>query len=227
MGTETNRSETIGIMSATGPAGSALAARLAAAGVPVVVGSRETNKAAAVATTLVDRWGAAAMATLTPGDNAAAAAAPMVVLATDANHALSVAVEHRDALAHKVVVSMAARVTRTDRGMAAVLPPEGSIAAAVQTALGTSMVAAALHHVPAAMLGDLDADLDVDVMTVSDHAEAFAVVHDRLGVVTSGRFLDAGPLANAPALEAMTAALICINRHTHSENSLRLVDTTG
>ncbi len=109
--------------------------------------------------------------------------------------------------------------------MAAVLPEGGSIAGATQSALPDSRIVAALHHVPAAVLGDLDNDLDVDIMCTSDDAEAIDEVRRRLGVVTVGRFLDAGPLDNTPALEAMTAVLICVNRHTGTENSLRLVDT--
>jgi NADPH-dependent F420 reductase len=222
-----DRGSPIGIVSATGPAGSALAARLAASGTSVVIGSRDVAKAEAVLAHLVDRWGPAPMALIHAADNAAAAACDLVVLATDATHASAVAIQHRTALSGKVVVSMAAEVTRTDRGMAAVLPLGGSIAVATQRALPTSKIVAALHHVPAAILGNLAAELDVDVMIVSDHADAVAEVTARLGPITVGRFLDAGPLANAPALEAMTAALISINRNTHGENSLRLVDTSA
>ncbi len=97
-GDVTTDDRTIGIISATGPAGRALAARLAAGGTPTIVGSRDDAKAAAIVAELTDRWGGEAMAPLTAADNAAAASCPFVVLATDATHALDVAVLHRDAL---------------------------------------------------------------------------------------------------------------------------------
>lgn len=217
----------VGIISGTGPAGRALASRLAAAGTVCVIGSRDRSKAAKAVADLVLRWGGEAMSSLSVGDNGAAASCDLVVIATDAAHALDVAAAHRSQLAGKVVVTMAAHLRRTDRGMAAVLPEAGSIAAAMGMLLPDSSIVAALHSIPAAGLGNLDMTLDVDVLTAADSADAISEVASVLSPVTRGRFLDAGPLANAAALEALTAVLISVNISTRSENSIRLIDASG
>ena len=55
-GTFGERSMRIGVLGATGPAGSALAARLASVGIEVVVGSRSEGKAASTVAELAKRW---------------------------------------------------------------------------------------------------------------------------------------------------------------------------
>ena len=54
----------------------------------------------------------------------------------------------REPLAGKVVISMANALVKEGREMLALIPPRGSVAAAVQAALPDSLVAAAFHHLP-------------------------------------------------------------------------------
>ena len=82
-------------------------------------------------------------------DNAGAAEAEIVVLATPWESAIATLKPLRELLAGKVVISMANALIKEGREMLALIPPRGSVAAAVQAALPDSWVAAAFHHLPA------------------------------------------------------------------------------
>ena len=69
---------------------------------------------------------------------------------------------------------MANALVKEGREMLALVPPRGSVAAAVQAALPDSLVAAAFHHLPASEMEDLESGLEADVLVCSDHAEATA-----------------------------------------------------
>ena len=107
-------------------------------------------------------------------DNDGAAAADVVVLATPWDSAIATLKPLREALAGKVVISMANALVREGREMLALIPPRGSVAAAVQAALPDSLVAAAFHHLPAGEMENLDSGLEADVLVCSDHPEATA-----------------------------------------------------
>ncbi|HXW39297.1 MAG TPA: NAD(P)-binding domain-containing protein, partial [Acidimicrobiales bacterium] len=93
----------IGILGGTGPAGRGLAVRLAAAGDEVVIGSRDADRAVSVAGQLTDRWPDRGLR-LVGADNASAAAAEVVVVATPWEGALSTVRSLADALSGRVVV---------------------------------------------------------------------------------------------------------------------------
>jgi predicted dinucleotide-binding enzyme len=71
----------IGILGGTGPAGRGLSVRLAAAGDEVVIGSRDAERARAVAEGLVATW-PDRLAAVEGASNEVAAAAELVVVAT-------------------------------------------------------------------------------------------------------------------------------------------------
>jgi hypothetical protein len=124
-------SKTIGVLGGTGPAGSAVAVRIAAAGYTVLLGSRETTKAQAKVDELHARF-PGRLGGLRGVDNATAAATDIAILATVADSIIPTATEHAAALAGRVVVCMANLLQKTPRGFAAVFPAEGSVAEAVQ-----------------------------------------------------------------------------------------------
>jgi NADPH-dependent F420 reductase len=214
----------IGILGATGPAGSGLAARLAACGQKVYVGSRDQAKAEATVAELAERWGPR-MAHIEATTNAGAAeAAEIVVLATTAKATVATAAEHRARLAGKPVVSMANAMRRVGSSFEPVRIEEGSIAQAVQNAAPEALVAAALHHIPAAALMDLDRPTLVgDVAVVSDDLEAMRATQAMVSAMPELRALDGGPLANAVALEAFCAVLLTVNLRYGGKATLRLM----
>jgi len=200
----------IGILGGTGPAGSALAARLADAGFETIVGSRSKYRAMEAVDNLLERWPGRELQ-ITAGDNRDAAAGDVVVIATPWDGATQTAASVEQELRGKVVISMANALTRIGKEFQPLVPPRGSVAASVQAALPRSRVAAALHHVPAKELGDLDHPIESDVLICSDYPDATAATADLVSKIPNMRPLDAGELSLATPIESFTAVLLQLN----------------
>jgi len=201
---------TIGILGGTGPAGSGLAARLASIGHRVTIGSRSIDRAAESRDGLVAAWPDLADL-LVAADNAGAAVADIVVIATPWNGAAAVAQANAELLAGKIVISMANALVRVNKEFQPLVPPRGSVAAHVQAAIPESRIVAAFHHLPATELGRIDHPVDSDVLVCGDDPEAVAVVSEIIERIPGCRPLDAGQLSNAMAIEAFTAVLLQLN----------------
>jgi NADPH-dependent F420 reductase len=200
----------IGILGGTGPAGSALAARLASIGYESVIGSRSKYRAMEARDGMVQRW-PDIESLLAYGDNAAAAACDVVVIATPWDSAATTAQENEDALDGKVVVSMANALVRVGHEFQPLVPPRGSVAAHVQAAVPRARVVAAFHHLPATELGHLGEPIDSDVLICGDDTVAVLTISEIVGKIPGCRPLDAGELSNATAIEAFTAVLLQLN----------------
>jgi NADPH-dependent F420 reductase len=200
----------IGILGGTGPAGSALAARLASIGHASVIGSRSKYRAMEARDSLVARWPELA-SMLHYGDNHAAAAGDLVVIATPWDSAATTAQEHADQLAGKIVISMANALIKVGHEFQPLVPPRGSVAAHVQAAVPRCHVVAAFHHLPAKELGNLGEPIESDVLICSDDAAATRTVSEIVSKIPGCRPLDAGELSNATAIEAFTAVLLQLN----------------
>jgi NADPH-dependent F420 reductase len=202
----------IGILGGTGPAGSALAARLASVGYDVVIGSRSKYRAMEAVDKLLADWPDRTLA-IVAGDNRAAAAADVVVIATPWDGAYGTATSVADQLRGKVVICMANALTRIGKEFQPLVPPRGSVAASVQAAVPDCHVAAGFHHVPAKELGDLDHPIESDVLICSDFPRATEVTSDIVSSVPNMRPLDAGGLSQATPIESFTAVLLQLNMH--------------
>ncbi len=200
----------IGILGGTGPAGSALAARLASIGYPSLIGSRSKYRAMEARDGLVEQWPDLADL-LGYGDNEAAAACDLVVIATPWDSAATTAQEHEAALAGKIIISMANALVRVGGEFQPLVPPRGSVAAHVQAAVPRCRVVAAFHHLPAKELGHIGEPIESDVLICSDDAEATRIVSNLVAKIPGCRPLDAGQLSNATAIEAFTAVLLQLN----------------
>jgi NADPH-dependent F420 reductase len=200
----------IGILGGTGPAGSALAARLASIGYPSLIGSRSKYRAMEARDGMVDQWPDLAEL-LEYGDNEAAAACDLVVIATPWDSAATTAQEHAEALAGKIIISMANALVRVGGEFQPLVPPRGSVAAHVQAAVPRCRVVAAFHHLPAKELGHIGDPIESDVLICSDDAEATRIVSNLVAKIPGCRPLDAGQLSNATAIEAFTAVLLQLN----------------
>ena len=200
----------IGILGGTGPAGSALGARLASVGYHVVIGSRTKDRASEVCDALKAKWPNLNL-NLNGGDNDDASGCDVVVLATPWDSAATIAKAHIDLLRGKVIISMANALVRVGHEFQPLLPPRGSVAAHVQAAVPECRVVAAFHHLPATELGHLGDPIDSDVLICSDSSEARTIVMDITAHIPGCRPLDAGELSNATAIEAFTAVLLQLN----------------
>jgi NADPH-dependent F420 reductase len=204
------------IVGATGDLGFGLALRLAAAGVPVVIGSRDAGRAAEAA----ERVAAAV-----PGADArglanpeAAAASELVVLSVPFASQASTLRSIRDALRPgtlllDVTVPLAAavggRATRT------LIVPQGSAAQQAQELVPDGVtVVSGLHTVAAKHLAELEHPLDEDVLIAGDVRDAKARVAALIRQIPGLRPIDAGRLEMARITEQITALTIGINiRH--------------
>lgn len=200
----------IGILGGTGPAGSALGVRLASVGFDVIIGSRSRYRAMEVVDKLLDEWPDRKLS-VTAGDNAAAASADVVVIATPWDGAYGTATSVADALDSKVVICMANALTRIGKEFQPLVPPRGSVAASVQAAVPGCRVAAAFHHVPAKELGDITHPIESDVLICSDFQEATDLTSSIVERIPNMRPLDAGGLSQATPIESFTAVLLQLN----------------
>jgi len=200
----------IGILGGTGPAGTALAARLASIGYRVVIGSRSKYRAMEARDEQLGRFPQLS-GLLESGENGEAAACDLVVIATPWDSAATTAQEWESDLAGKIVVSMANALVRVGGEFQPLLPPRGSVAAHVQAAVPNCRVVAAFHHLPAKELGHLGEPIDSDVLICGDDPKALATVAEIVSKIPGCRPLDAGELSNATAIEAFTAVLLQLN----------------
>jgi hypothetical protein len=211
----------IGVFGATGPAGQAVAVQFAAIGIDVTVGSRSLERAQETVQALLDRWPNRQLP-LHPAENETAAAADLVVVATPWEGVLATVTALEEQLAGKVVISMANALTRWGKEMVPLLPPTGSVAVAVARALPRSRVVGAFHHLPAGPWGDLDHLLDADVMVCGDDRAANGEVIELIDRLPGLRGVDAGGLSSALAIEALTPALLEVNRRYKIHAALRI-----
>ena len=216
----------VGILGGTGPLGRGLALRLADAGTEVVIGSRQAERADEVVAELTRSWPGRRLH-IEGAANDKAAKADLVVLATPWEAAVPTARQLTDELESKVVVSVANALVRQGREMHALVPPRGSVAAGVQSALPASLVSAAGHHLPAETLASLDASLDEDVLVCADTEQAKAPTMELFAGIEGLRPVDAGSLASAAAVEAFTAVLVTVNMRYKAHTTLRLGGLPG
>jgi NADPH-dependent F420 reductase len=179
-------------------------------GFDVVVGSRSKYRAMEVRDELLDKWHDREL-NIESSDNEGAAEADVVVIATPWDAAGSTAASVSKQLAGKVVISMANALAKVGSEFQPLVPPRGSVAASVQAAVPKSLVAAALHHVPAKELGDIAHPVESDVLICSDHPLATNTVVEIANMVPGFRPLDAGQLSNAAPIEAFAAVLLQLN----------------
>jgi len=208
----------VAVLGGTGPQGRGLARRLALAGVPVVLGSRDAGRAAAAAAELPGE--------VTGTDNAGAArAGDVVVVAVPWEGHRELLVDLAADLAGKVVVDCV-NPLGFDKGGAYALPvEEGSAAQQAQAVLPDSRVVAAFHHVSAVLLLDEQVEeVDTDVLVLGDDREATDLVQALADRVPGMRGVYGGRLRNAHQVEALTANLISINRRYKAHAGLRITD---
>jgi len=216
----------VGIVGGTGPAGRALAARLASAGLDVVIGSRSAERAQGICDGIHKKWPDRQLP-LSPAANAEAAQADLVVIATPWDAAAETTASLRGHLAGRVVISMGNALAKVDGELQAVVPPGGSVALAVQEAAPDALVAAAFHHLPARSLGDLERAAEGDVLVCSDHEAAWEATAALVNRVGGLRPFHAGSLAAAGPVEAFTAVLLGLNGRYKGRATIHLTGIDG
>jgi len=208
----------IAILGGTGEQGRGLARRFALAGHPVIIGSRNHDRAHAVAREIGhDVRGLA--------NRDAAREATLVIAAVPWEGHAELLAALASELAGKIVVDCVNPLGFDQRGAYPLPVPEGSAAQQAAALLPDSRVVAAFHHVSAVLLLDPEVDsLDQDVLVLGDDRHATDLVQALAARIPGVRGVYAGRLRNCGQIEALTANLVSINRRYKAHAGLRITD---
>ena len=203
----------VAILGGTGPEGRGLAVRWARAGVKVIIGSRDENRARIAAQELSDQIGGGAQ--ITGAENAAAVAqCDTVVLAVPFEGQAATLKGLRASFrpnAVLIVTTVPLASGIGDRASRVVGVWQGSAAQqAAEFAPENVQVAAAFQNISAALLMRAE-PLDCDVIVCSDDKRAKEVASDLARKIPGVRGVDGGKLENARIVEEITALLVGIN----------------
>jgi len=214
----------VAIIGASGALGFGLAVRLARAGVPVAIGSRDPDRGQEAAQR--------ALAVIPDGsfsghDNAQAArAADTVILSVPFRNHSETLTNLKDALTPgklliDATVPLAAAISGKATRMLGVWQGSAAQQAAEMAPDGVRVVSA-LHTISAASLTDLDHPLEQDVLVCgdsrADKTDAARVISRIAGL----RCVDAGRLEMSRITESLTALLIGVNSRYKAHAGIRL-----
>jgi 8-hydroxy-5-deazaflavin:NADPH oxidoreductase len=201
----------IAIIGGTGSFGRALAERIHALGEDVVIGSRNASRAKEIAA-VIGVEGAT--------NDQAVQGADLVVLAVRSSAALETARALAPVLGTTPLLCVASDLTFADNG---VLPGRQTYSLAEHVdRIVDGPVAAGLQSLAAAHLAQTEPP-EEDVLVCGDDPQAKELSLELAGRLVRGRAIDAGPLANARALEGMTAVILNVNRRYKAHAGIRLV----
>jgi hypothetical protein len=206
-------SDPICIVGGTGALGFGLALRLGAGGVPVVIGSRDPQRAQEAAQRCRERL---PNAEFSGAENSEAVTrADVVILSVPfRSHSETLTNLRSDwregQLVIDATVPLAAAVSGKATRMLGVW--QGSAAQQAQEMVPDGIrVVSAFHTVSAALLTDLEHALDEDVLMCGDRKADKARVAELVGQIDGLRAVDCGPLEMARIVEGLTPLLISIN----------------
>jgi NADPH-dependent F420 reductase len=200
----------VAIVGGTGSFGRALVERLVALDHQVVIGSRDADRAAELAAV----YGVEGRA-----NAEAVRGVDLVVLATKSSAALDTARELAGAIGQTPVLCVASDLSFESTG---VLPGRLGTSLAEELAeILDGPVAAGLQSLAAASLMQTEPP-DEDALVCGGDDEAKRLGLELAGQLVAGRAIDAGPLANARALEGMTSVILNINRRHRAHAGIRI-----
>ena len=201
------------IVGGTGALGFGLAVRLGRAAVPIVIGSRDAARAEEAAGRATER---VPEGSFTGRENTeAVVGAEIVILSVPFRSQSETLANLKHALkAPQLVVDATVPLAAAVGGKATRTLGvwQGSAAQQAQEMAPEGVrVVSAFHTVSAALLTDLDHQLDEDVLVCGDKGEDKARVAELVDQISGLRAVDCGPLEMARIVEQFTPLLISIN----------------
>jgi hypothetical protein len=201
----------VAIVGGTGNLGSALALRLGAPGVKVIIGSRDAQKAQTVVETLKPKMRAGELQGMT--NQQAVKDANFVVIAVPYEGQAQMIQDLKGQVAGKIIIDAVVPLKKVKP----FVPPAGSALQEAQQILGDEApVIGALHNISAVDLGDVESSLG-DVLVCGDDADAKQKVMDIIRRI-GARAFDGGPASNAYVIEGITGVIIYLNRKYKSKH---------
>ena len=206
----------VAILGGTAGLGRALAVRLAANGIHVVIGSRSEDRGREAARQVSELTGSAAVEG--KRNEEAVEGAEFVVFAVPYPGMYEVAKAVRNRLMESCVVVSAVVPLESDLGgpVRYVEPSAGSAAEALQDFLKDRPVVSAFTFTPASLLEDLNAELDVIVCGEREPSQRLI---DLLQGVKGVRPVYGGTLRNSRVTERLVQLLIDINREYRTKSA--------
>jgi hypothetical protein len=212
------------VIGGSGALGTGLALRLAAAEVPVVIGSRDEGRAQEAAQRIADQLPDAQIQGLANGP--AAEASEIVFLCVPFRNQSETLTNLKNHLREgqllvDATVPLAAAVSGKATRMLGVW--QGSAAQQAQEMVPDGVrVVATLHTVNAPGLKDLNATLDEDVLICGDKKADKARVAALIDLIPGLRAVNGGSLEAARIAESLTALLIGVNARYKTHAGIRL-----
>ncbi len=212
------------IVGATGALGFGLALRLGREGVPIVIGSRDAARATEAAERASER---VPDGTFSGAENADAVKdAEIVVLSVPFRNQSETLTNLKEALQEgQLVVDATVPLAAAVSGKATRLLGvwQGSAAQQAQEMVPQGIrVVSGFHTVSAALLADLDHELDEDVLLCGDKREDKARVGDLVNKIPGLRAVDCGPLEMARIVEGLTPLIISVNVRHKTRAGIRI-----
>jgi NADPH-dependent F420 reductase len=216
--------EPVSIIGASGALGFGLAVRLARAGCAVTIGSRDAERAEQAAARARELVPDSLVAGLT--NEVAAARNELVILSVpfrsqaETLHNLRGALQPGQLVIDATVPLAAAVGGKATRVLGV---PQGSAAQQAQEMVPDGVtVLSALHTVSAALLRDLDHELDEDVLLCGDRRADKRRAAALLDGIDGLRCVDCGRLEMARVTESMTALMIAVNARYKTHAGVQL-----
>lgn len=211
----------VAIVGGTGNLGSALALRLGAPGVKIIVGSRDAEKARNAVATLQPKLRAGELVGMT--NQEAIKDANFIVIAVPYEGQAQMVQDLKGQVAGKIIIDTVVPLNKVKP----FVPPAGSALQEAQQILGDEApVIGALHNISAVDLGDVDAPLG-DVLVCGDNADAKQKVMDIITRIGATAY-DGGPSSNAYVIEGLTGVIIALNRKYKSKHgSIKITGIGG
>jgi len=207
----------VAIVGGTGNLGSALALRLGAPGVTIIIGSRDAEKAKNAVATLKPNLRAGEMTGTT--NREAVKDADFVVIAVPYEGHAQMVSDIKGQLNGKILIDA---VVPLNKGKPFVPAAGSALQEAQQILNGEAPVIGAMHNISAVDLGDVNASLG-DVLVCGDDNAAKEKVMEIIERIGASPY-DGGPASNAYVLEGLTGVIIHLNRKYKSKHgSIRIV----
>jgi len=222
-------SDPVAVIGASGALGFGLALRLARTGVPIAIGSRDSDRAAETAERALAILPDASFSAYDNADAVRAAGADgIVILSVPFRNQSETLTNLKGALSPgqlliDATVPLAAAVSGKATRMLGVWQGSAAQQALEMVPEGVRVVSA-LHTVSAASLTDLEHSLAQDVLVCGDSRADKRVAAELIERIDGLRCVDCGKLEMARTTEALTALLISVNSRYKTHAGVRLTD---